>query len=70
MTAWLPATTLTANERSAMYTLLTVAVVAFVLGVWAVVAYALFKMSPFARHTDQFRDPRTGTRIGESPRLE
>lgn len=53
-----------------MHTLLTIFVVAFVLGVWAVVAYALFKLSPFARHSDHFRDPRTGARIGKSPRLD
>lgn len=42
----------------------------FVFGVLAVVAWALFEMSPFARHKDQFRDPRTGKRIGSSPRLD
>lgn len=44
-------------------------VVVFVLTVLALAAYALFAMSPFARHTDQFRDPETGKRLGESPRL-
>jgi hypothetical protein len=35
----------------------------------AAVAYALFEMSPFARHSDQFRDPRTGKARGSSPHL-
>lgn len=35
----------------------------------AAVAYALFEMSPFARHADQFRDPRTGKLRGHSPHL-
>ncbi len=48
----------------------TVIVVFFVLSVLTVVAYALFEMSPFARHADCFRDPLTGKRLGESPRLD
>jgi hypothetical protein len=48
----------------------TFAVFVFVAGVLAVVVWALFEMSPFARHTDQFRDPRTGERTGPSPRLD
>jgi hypothetical protein len=48
----------------------TFAVFVFVLGVLAVVAWALFETSPFARHTDQFRDPRTGERTRPSPRLD
>jgi hypothetical protein len=42
---------------------------AFVIGVLAVVAWALYEMT-FARHTDQFRDPRTGKFQGKSPRLD
>lgn len=53
-----------------MNTLYTVIVVVFVVSVLAVVAYTLFEMSPFARHADLFRDPLTGKRIGESPRLD
>ena len=53
-----------------MNTLSTVIVVVFVLSVLAVAAYTLFEMSPFAQHADRFRDPRTGERIGESPRLD
>jgi hypothetical protein len=48
----------------------TFAVFVFVAGVLAVVAWALFEMSPFARHTDQLRDPRTGELTGASPRLD
>jgi hypothetical protein len=44
--------------------------VAFVIGTLAVVAWAIFEMSPFARHKDQYRDPRTGEKRGTSPRLD
>ena len=43
---------------------------AFVFGVLAFVVWALFEMSPFARHKDQFRDPWTGKFRGQSPRLD
>jgi hypothetical protein len=43
---------------------------AFVFGTLAVVGWALFEMTGFARHKDQFRDPRTGQRRGSSPRLD
>lgn len=42
----------------------------FVFGTLAVVAWALYEMSPFASHHDQFRDPRTGKFRGHSPRLD
>jgi hypothetical protein len=58
------------SEGRAMEILLTVIVFAFVLGVLAVVAYALFEASPFAHHVNEFRDPRTGRRRGESPHLD
>jgi hypothetical protein len=47
----------------------TVIVVVFVLSVLVTAAYTLYAMSPFARHADRFRDPQTGKRLGESPRL-
>jgi hypothetical protein len=40
---------------------------AFVLGVLAVVAYALFELSPFAHHADRYHEP--GKRQ-QSPRLD
>jgi hypothetical protein len=43
---------------------------AFFFGVLAVAAWALYEISPFARHADQFRDLRTGIRRGTSPRLD
>ncbi len=52
-----------------MEILLTVAVFVFVVGVLAVVAYALFEVSPFAHHVNEYRDPRTGKRL-ESPHLD
>jgi hypothetical protein len=41
----------------------------FVIGVLVVCAWALFEMSPFARHTDVYRDAE-GKWIGEPPRLD
>jgi hypothetical protein len=53
-----------------MNTLFTFVVFVFVLVVLGVVAYALFELSPFAHHADQFRDPRTGKRRRQSPHLD
>lgn len=49
-----------------MEAILTIAVVVAILlaGVWA-----LFELSPFAHHSDHFRDDH-GKRIGSSPRLD
>ena len=52
-----------------MNTLYTVIVIVFVVAVLGAVAYALFSMSPFAKHVDHFRD-RSGKRIGTGPRLD
>jgi hypothetical protein len=52
-----------------MNSLFTVLVLAFVVAVLAVVGYALFEMSPFARHAESFRDAR-GRRLWRSPRLD
>lgn len=53
-----------------MNALMTLIVFAFVVAVAAVIVWALFEMSPFAHHVDQFRDPVTGRKRGESPHLE
>jgi len=45
----------------------TVIVMVVVFGIMAVVAYALFEMSPFAHHTDRYHEP--GQRQ-QSPRLD
>jgi hypothetical protein len=58
------------SKEVVMNTLYTAIVLVFVLGVLGTVAYALFEMSPFARHADTFREPLTGKRLGESPRLD
>ena len=50
-----------------MDTLGIVIVMAFVIGVLAVVAYALYAMSPFAHHVDRYHEP--GERQ-QSPRLD
>jgi len=53
-----------------MDTVYLVIVIVFVVAVLGAVGYALFEMSPFARHADQYRDPVTHERIGQSPRLD
>lgn len=70
MTVSLPFVRVTVSEGRAMNILFTVIVFAFVFAVLVIVAYAFFEVSPFAHHVDQFRDPRTGKRRGESPRLD
>ena len=52
-----------------MAILFTVIVIVFVIAVLGAVAYALFVMSPFAKHADHFRD-QSGKRIGTGPRLD
>jgi hypothetical protein len=42
----------------------------FVVGVLATVAFALFEMSPFAHHSDEYRDATTGKKLGQPPRLD
>lgn len=59
-----------ASKGGALSTLGTIIVFAavpagLVAGVWA-----LFEMSPFAKHKDRFRDPLTGRRTDQSPRLD
>ncbi len=49
-----------------MNTVLTVVVIAFVVGVLALVAYMLFEISPFAHHADSFH----GRERQRSPRLD
>ena len=53
-----------------MTVLISVVVGVFVLGVLAVVAFALFEMSPFSAHANRYRDPVTGKRLFDSPRLD
>jgi uncharacterized membrane protein YbaN (DUF454 family) len=52
-----------------MDSLMLIIVGVFVVGVLAVVAYVLFELSPFAKHTDRYRDD-TGKRVSDSPRLD
>jgi hypothetical protein len=56
-------------KGGAVATLFTIVTFLVVLAGAAAVAYALFEMSPFARHSDQFRDTRTGRLRGRSPHL-
>jgi hypothetical protein len=45
----------------------TLIVMAFVVAVLGVVAYALFELSPFAHHRDRYHEP---GRPQQSPRLD
>ena len=45
-------------------------VFAFVFSVLALVGFTIFQISPFGRHSDHYRDPETGKRRFESPRLD
>ncbi|HEX7524869.1 MAG TPA: hypothetical protein VF327_01110 [Gaiellaceae bacterium] len=45
----------------------TIITMAFVLAILALVAYALFELSPFAHHTDRYHEP---GRQQESPHLD
>lgn len=49
--------------------LFTIVVLAFVFMVLLVAAFAIFEMTPFAKHSDHYRDSQ-GKRRGESPRLD
>jgi hypothetical protein len=50
--------------------LFTIVVLALVAAAVVVIGFGLFEMSPFGRHQDHYRDPRTGERRWESPNLE
>jgi hypothetical protein len=63
------AVTIGRRKETPMNTLYTVIVIVFVVAVVGAVAYSLFKMSPFAKHVDHFRDDE-GKRLGSSPRLD
>ena len=45
-------------------------VVVFVFGVLAIVAFALYKMSPLPHRANPYRDSVTGKRNWESPHLD
>ena len=45
-------------------------VMAFVVAVLGLVAFALFELTPLARSENPYRDPWTGSRRWESPHLD
>jgi hypothetical protein len=53
-----------------MNVLFLLIVIGFVVAVLGVVGYALFELTPLARHVDRYRDPRTGERRLKSPHLD
>jgi hypothetical protein len=58
------------REEEEMTALFTIVVMAFVVFVLLIAAYAFFEITPFAKHSDHYRDPKTGKRRGDSPRLD
>ena len=58
------------EKEAEMNIVFIIVVFAFVISVLAVVGVALFEMSPAGRHRDHYRDPETGERRFESPRLD
>jgi hypothetical protein len=71
MTSLFPFVKVESQRKETQMDILAIIVVfAFVFGTLGVVAYALFEVSPFAHHAESFRDPRTGKRRWESPRLD
>ena len=52
-----------------MTALFTIIVLVFVTLVLVLAAYAVFELTPFAKHTDRYRDQQ-GKRRVESPRLD
>jgi hypothetical protein len=52
-----------------MATLFTITALTFVVAVLVVAAFALFEVSPFGRHKDQYRDA-AGRRRWDPPNLE
>jgi hypothetical protein len=53
-----------------MYIVALIVVFAFVFSVLGVVGFAIFEISPFAHHSDHFRDTETGKRRFDPPRLD
>jgi hypothetical protein len=47
----------------------TVLVLCFAIALPVLIGFVLFEVSPFGRHSDHYRDPRTGKRRWESPNL-
>jgi hypothetical protein len=45
-------------------------VIIIVFAIVAVVFFGLYEMTPFAHHTNPYREPRSGKRLWESPHLE
>ena len=43
---------------------------AFVISILAIAGFAIVQLSPFGRHSDRYRDPETGKRRFDSPRLD
>lgn len=58
------------QKEAAMNIVFTIIVFAFVISVLALVGVAIVEMSPLGRHRDHYRDPETGLRRFESPRLD
>ena len=58
------------GKEAAMTIAILIIVFAFVVSVLALVGFTIFEISPFGRHSDHYRDPESGKRRFESPRLD
>ena len=57
-------------KEATMTILFVIIVMAFVVAVLGLVAFALFELTPLARSENPYRDPSTGSRRWESPHLD
>jgi hypothetical protein len=57
------------TKEEQMTALFTIVVMGFVVMVLLFAAFAVFQVTPFAKHSDRYRDAQ-GRRRGDSPRLD
>jgi hypothetical protein len=65
-----PALRVSEKKEAAMNMVFLIIVLTFVISVLGMVGFVIFQISPFAHHNDHYRDPETGKRRFESPRLD
>ena len=58
------------GKEAAMNIVMLIIVLAVVISLLGLVGFAIFQISPFGRHSDHYRDPETGKRRFDSPRLD
>lgn len=53
-----------------MNIVMLIIVFAFVISVLGLLGFTIFEISPFGRHSNHYRDPETGKKRFDSPRLD